>query len=69
MWQECGKSITLYLVLNISDNFLSTFLVVGGRIIIMKKIPSMKLPIIKNGNSSKTKHSLCFKVQKNNEVK
>ena len=35
----------------------------------MKKIPSMKLPIIKNGNSSKTKHSLCFKVQKNNGVK
>ncbi len=42
---------------------------VGGRIIEMKKIPSMKLPIIKNGNSSKTKHSLCFKVQKNNGVK
>ena len=33
-------------------DLLSTFLVVGGRIIMMKIIPSIKLPIIKNGDSS-----------------
>ena len=34
-------------------DLLSTFLVIGGRIVVMKKIPSIKLPIIKNGDSSK----------------
>ena len=33
-------------------DLLSTYLVVGGRIIMMKIIPSIKLPIIKNGDPS-----------------
>ena len=46
-------------------DLLSTFLKVSDRIIMMKKIPSIKLPIIKNGDSS---NHILSEITKNKKI-